>query len=309
MSKVLITPRSLTRDGHPSLDLLKDAGYEVVFATPGKQPDEAELIELLPGCVGYLAGVEKISVKALDAASALRVISRNGSGIDNIDLEAAKRHGITICRTEGANAKGVAELTIGLMFSLARFIPFHDASMKTRTWERRKGLELESRTLGLIGCGQIGMEAAVRALGLGMEVVAYRRHPDRSFAPSELFSWVQLDELLERSDVISLHRPANPDGTPVVTGELIGRMKKGVLLINTARASLIDERAVLEALEMGTIAGVATDVYAKEPPEDYTLIKHDRVIATPHLGGYTEESVDRATTEAVHNIIETLKND
>jgi D-3-phosphoglycerate dehydrogenase len=309
MSKVLITPRSLTRDGHPSLDLLKDAGYEVTFSTPGKQPDEAELIDLLPGCVGYLAGVEKISAKALDAASALKVISRNGSGIDNIDLEAAKRQGITICKTEGANAKGVAELTIGLMFSLARFIPYHDAKMKTQTWERRKGLELEKRTLGLIGCGQIGMETAVRALGLGMEVVAYRRHPDRSFAPSELFSWVQLDELLERSDVISLHRPANPDGTPVVAGELIGRMKQGVLLINTARASLIDEKAVLEALERGTIAGVATDVYAKEPPEDYTLINHDRVIATPHLGGYTKERVDRATTEAVRNIIETLKND
>jgi phosphoglycerate dehydrogenase-like enzyme len=309
MSKVLITPRSLTRDGHPSLDLLKDAGYEVVFATPGKQPDEAELIELLPGCVGYLAGVEKISAKALDAASALKVISRNGSGIDNIDLEAAKGHGITICKTEGANAKGVAELTIALMFSLARFIPFHDEKMKTKTWERRKGLELENRTLGLIGCGQIGTETAVRALGLGMEVVAYRRHPDRSFAPSERFSWVQLDELLSRSDVVSLHWPANPDGTPVVTAQLIGRMKKGVLLINTARASLIDEKAVLDALEGGTIAGVATDVYAKEPPEDYTLVNHDRVIATPHLGGYTEESVDRATTEAVHNIIGTLKND
>lgn len=307
MSKVLITPRSLTRDGHPSLDLLRDAGYEVTFATPGKQPSEEELLRLLPGCVGYLAGVEEVSGKVLEAAEGLRVISRNGSGIDNIDLRTAKRLGIQICRTEGANAKGVAELTIGSMFALARFIPFHDERMKEETWERRKGIELEGRTLGLIGCGQIGKETAVRALGLGMTVLAFRRNPDRSFAPADRFEWVQLDELLSRSDVISLHRPANPDGTPVVTDDMISKMKKGVLLINTARASLIDEDAVLQGLEEGRIAGFATDVYIKEPPEDFSLLRHDRVIATPHLGGFTEESVDRATTEAVKNIINTLK--
>jgi phosphoglycerate dehydrogenase-like enzyme len=307
MDKVLVTPRSLTRDGHPSLDLLKEAGYEVVFSTPGKQPTEEELVSLLPGCVGYLAGVEKISARALESAGDLKVISRNGSGIDNIDPEAAKRLGITICRTEGANAKGVAELTIGLMFALARFIPFHDSKMKGETWERRKGVELEGRTLGLIGCGQIGKETVVRALGLGMNVVAYRRHPDRDFKPSDRFSWVSLEELLERSDVISLHRPANQDGTPVVKKELIGSMKRGVLLVNTARASLLDEQAILEALEDGRLAGVATDVYVKEPPDEYRLVKHDRVIATPHLGGFTTESVDRATTEAVENIITTLK--
>ena len=307
MNKVLISPRSLTRDGHPSLALLEDAGFEIVFATPGKQPTEEELLQLLPGCIGYLAGVEKISARVLEAAKELKVISRNGSGIDNIDPEAAKKAGIEICRTEGANAKGVAELTIGSMFALARFLPFHDAGMKDEKWERRKGVELEGKTLGLIGCGQIGKETAVRALGVGMQVKAFRRNPDRSFTPSDKFSWTSLEELLKTADVISLHRPANPDGTPVVNAEMIAQMKKGVLLINTARASLIDEAAVLEALEDGRIGGVATDVYVKEPPEDYGLVKHDRVIATPHLGGFTKESVDRATTEAVKNIIQTLE--
>lgn len=307
MNKVLISPRSLTRDGHPSLTLLEDAGFEIVFATPGKQPTEEELLQLLPGCIGYLAGVEKISARVLEAAKGLKVISRNGSGIDNIDLEAAKKAGIEICRTEGANAKGVAELTIGSMFALARYLPFHDAGMKDEKWERRKGVELEGKTLGLIGCGQIGKETAVRALGVGMQVKAFRRNPDRSFTPSDKFSWTSLEELLKTADVISLHRPANPDGTPVVNAEMIAQMKKGVLLINTARASLIDEAAVLEALEDGRIGGVATDVYVKEPPEDYGLVKHDRVIATPHLGGFTKESVDRATTEAVKNIIQTLE--
>jgi D-3-phosphoglycerate dehydrogenase len=307
MMKVLISPRSLTRDGHPSFEMLKNAGYEIVLATPGKQPSEEELLEKLPGCIGYLAGVEKISRKVLEAAKGLKVISRNGSGIDNIDQEACARLGITICRTEGANAKGVAELTIAFLFALARWVPFHDGMMKDGEWERKKGMEIEGRTLGLVGCGLIGKQTALRALGLGMRVVAFRRNPDRSFAPSDMFSWVSFEELLGQSDVVSLHLPANPDGEPVITKDVIGKMLRGVYIINTARASLIDEKAVLEALREGHVAGFATDVYIKEPPEDYSLVKHERVIATPHLGGFTVESVDRATVGAVENIINTLK--
>jgi D-3-phosphoglycerate dehydrogenase len=307
MAKVLITPRSLTRAGHPSFELLDKAGYEVVYCTPGQQPDEGELIRLLPGCIGYLAGVEKVSARALEAADILRVISRNGSGTDNIDAEAARRKGITICKTEGANAKGVAELAIGLMYALARSIAFHDGRLKSESWERRKGFELEGRTLGMIGCGRIGEETAMRALGIGMNVLAYRRKPDKGFAPGKEFRWASLDEVIEQADVLSLHRPANPDGSPVVTAELLGRMKKGALLINTARGSLIDDRAVLAALEQGRLAGAATDVYDKEPPQDYSLARHERVIATPHIGAFTEESVERATVAAVENIIQTLK--
>lgn len=306
MNKVLVTPRSLTKAGHPALQMLREAGYEVIFSTPGKQPTEDELFKILPGCIAYLAGVEKISATVLENAKGLRVISRNGSGVDNIDLEVAERLNIRICKTEGANAKGVAELTIGLMFALVRSIPFHDGKLKGESWERRKGIELENRTLGLVGCGQIGKEVAVRALGIGMTVLAFRRHPDLSFAPSARFSWVSLDELLERSDVVSLHRPANPSGEPVIDAQIIAKMKKGVYIINTARASLIDEKAVLKALDSEQIAGIATDVYAKEPPGDFGLVKHSHVIATPHSGGYTAESVDRATRAAVENIINSL---
>ena len=306
MKKILVTPRSLTKAGHPALDRLRQAGYEVIFSTPGKQPDEEELLRLLPDCVGYLAGVEKVSAKVLESAKELKVISRNGSGVDNIDLATAEKLGISICKTEGANAKGVAELTVGLMFSLVRWVPFHDARMKAETWERRKGIELDSRTLGLIGCGQIGKEVAIRALGLGMKVIAYRRHPDRTFTPSDKFSWVSFEEVLKESDIISLHRPASPTGEPVIDRGAISKMKKGVYIINTARASLIDEISALKALENGQISGIATDVYAKEPPENYSLVKHERAIATPHLGGYTAESVDRATIDAVENLIDSF---
>ena len=260
MRKVLVTPRSLTRDGHPSLNLLREAGYEVIYSTPGKQPAEDELMKLLPDCIAYLAGVEKVSERVLESAKDLRVISRNGSGIDNIDLEAAERLNIRICKTEGANARGVAELTIGLMFSLVRAIPFHDEKMKREAWERRKGIELENRMMGLIGCGQIGKEVTLLALGLGMKVIAYRRHPDLSFSPSEKFSWVSFDQVLEESDIISLHRPASPSGKPVITGQVISRMKRGVYIINTSRASLIYEKAVLDACRVCCNSGIGCQV-------------------------------------------------
>jgi len=307
MKKILVTPRSLTREGHPELDQLKQAGFEIVFSTPGQQPSEDELLKLLPGCVGYLAGVEKISAKVLEKAKGLKVISRNGSGIDNIDLQTAKKLGIKICKTEGANARGVAELTLGAIFSLVRSIPFHDAGMKNQKWERRKGIELQDRTLGLVGCGKIGKEVALIALGVGMKVIAFRRNPDFSFSPSDKFSWVSFEELLKSADVISLHRPADPDGKPVIDKSSLDKVKQGVFIVNTSRASLVDEEALLSALNSGKVAGFATDVYYKEPPEDYRLVNHDRVIATPHLGGYTEESVERATSEAVENLIKELK--
>jgi len=306
MKRILITPRSLTKSGHPALEKLTKAGYKIIFSTPGKQPSEEELIKLLVDCAGYLAGVEKISSKVLENAKNLRVISRNGSGIDNIDLKTAERLNIRICKTEGANARGVAELTMGLMFSLIRSIPYHNEKMKNEVWERKKGIEIKDRILGLIGCGKIGQKVALLALGLGMKVLAYRRHPDLSFSPSENFKWVDLEEVLVKSDIISLHRPASHDNKPIITKEIIKRMKKDVYLINTARDSLIDDNAVLEALENNHIAGLAVDVYNEEPPVDYCLIKHDRVIATPHIGGYTEESVLRATEAAVDNLVKYL---
>ena len=140
-----------------------------------------------------------------------------------------------------------------------------------------------------------------------MKVLAYRRNPDKGFAPGKDFRWASLDEVIEQADVLSLHRPANADGSPVVTAGLLERMKKGALLVNTARGSLLDDKAVLAALDEGRLAGVATDVYEKEPPADWSLAGHDRVIATPHIGAFTDESVERATVAAVQNIIDTLK--
>ncbi len=307
MSRILVTPRSLTKDGHPALGRLKEAGYEVVFCTPGVQPDEAELLRVLPGCVGYLAGVEKISARVIAAGTDLKVIARNGVGVDNIDLEAAKRAGIAIVRAQGANTRGVAELTIALMLALTRAVPFSDAHLKRADWQRRCGIELDGRTLGVVGCGSIGRQVASLALGLGMNVLAFDPYPDVSFSPSERFRYVRLAELWAGSDVVSLHCPPAADGRPIVMHQTLAAMKKGVYLINTARASLLDDKDVLEALDSGHVAGLGLDVFAVEPPGPSRLIEHERVIATPHIGGFTRESIDRAVDLAVGGMMHCLR--
>lgn len=307
MAKVLVTPRSITRDGHPSLDRLKSAGFEVAFCTPGQQPSADELLQLLPGCVGYLAGVEKVSANVLESANDLKVISRNGVGVDSIDLKAAERLGIKVCRTPGANARGVAELAIGLLLSLVRSIPFSDATLKAEEWDRRKGIEIKDRLLGVYGCGQIGREVVCMALGLGMRVIAYDPFPHQSFDPGGGFRFVESSEVLEASDIVTLHCPVPDSGEPVIDEEAIKNMKRGAYLINTARADLVDEAPLLAALEEGHIAGAAIDVYASEPPGDNPLVKHTNVIATPHVGGTTTESVDRAMDRAVDNLLAVLK--
>ncbi|MEI7900059.1 MAG: phosphoglycerate dehydrogenase [bacterium] len=305
--KILVTPRSLTKSGHPALERLKQAGYEVVFSAPGSSPTEEQLLALLPGCVGYLAGVEPVSGNVLDAAKGLRVISRNGTGIDNVDLEAAQRNHIRVCRAEGANARGVAELAFAHILAAVRSVSFSDGCLKKQDWQRRKGLELEGRTLGLVGCGRVGRLVAKFALAFDMKVLAYDPCLDASFRPSERFSYASLTEVLTQADLISLHCPANADGSALIGRQTIALMKKGVYIVNTARGGLLDDEAVLEALDAGLIAGVTIDAFESEPPKDWRLVQHDRVIATPHVGGFTDESVDRAVSVAVDNLLKALE--
>lgn len=307
MSKILVTPRSLTRDGHPALERLGDAGLDVVFCSPGRFPTEDELIGLLPGCVGYLAGVESITARVLEAADVLEVISRNGTGIDNIDMATAEEKGIRICRALGANARGVAELTFAHILAIVRSVTFSDATLKGEGWERRKGIELQGRTLGLIGCGKIGKLVARMALSFDMRALAFDPYPDPDFKPAAGFRYCPLADVLSQSDIISLHCQPSADGKPVINREAIAMMKDGVYLINTARSSLIDPDAALDALDSGRVAGMTLDAFEAEPPTDWRLVKHSRVIATPHIGGYTAESVDKAVSAAVDNMLEVIQ--
>ncbi len=302
--KIAITPRSLSAAGHPALSELTDTGFELVFPAPGATPGERSLLEHLPDCVGWLAGVEPISAKVLDGAPRLKVISRNGVGVDNIDREAALRNGVAIERAVGANARGVAELAIALMLAGFRHIPWSDAHLRGGDWQRRKGIEAKGRTLGVVGCGAIGQTVAEIALGLGMNVLGYDPYPADGFAPDG-FKFASLDAVLDGADAVSLHCP--PGSVPLIDASAVARMKQGCVLINTARSELIDETAVLEGLDSSRLASFATDVYPVEPPAMTSLLTHERTILMPHAGGFTDESVSRATTIAVRNLLKVLR--
>lgn len=305
MRKILVTPRSITRSGHPSLERLRSAGFELRMPTPGEQPDESVLLVELPGCVGYLAGIEPITARVLSAAAGLKVISRNGTGIDNIDMSAAERCGIRVLRAEGVMARSVAELTIGLVLGLARSIPQGDSRLKRGNWSRSLGVEIEKKTLGIIGCGRIGKLVAHLAIGLGMRVLAYD-HVAGAVGASESITYVSFEELLSGADILTLHCPATPNGLPLIDTNAIAQMKPGVLLINTARGELLDDKAVLAALESGQMSGLAIDSYRHEPPGDDPLVMHERVIATPHIGAFTRESIDRTMELTVENLLSAL---
>ena len=306
MEYIIVTPRSLSDGGHPLLEKIRKAGFDIVFPSPRAQPTEAQLLAAIPGAIGYLAGVERISSSELGQASKLRVISRNGTGVDNIDLAAAKARGIEIRRAEGANARGVAELAFGLLLAALRNLPASDASLKAGGWSRRKGRELEGKTLGIVGCGKIGKLVAHFALAFEMEVIAYDLFPDSKFRPSERFRFASLAELVAKADFLSLHCPPSPDGKPVLGAAEIAAIKRGAVVVNTARQGLVDEAAMLAALDKGRIAAYALDAFDTEPPEDRAIIAHQNVIATPHIGGFTEESIDRATEVAVDNLLDSL---
>jgi D-3-phosphoglycerate dehydrogenase len=306
MKTVIVTPRSISRDGHAALTAIEDAGYRVLFPTPGRQPTENEIITVMDDCVGYLAGVEPITARVLDTARSLRVISRNGVGVDNIDLDAADRWGVIVRRAVGANARGVAELAIGHMIAAARGIATADGALKNGIWSRSKGIELYHRVLGLIGFGSIGRIVASIALGMGMRVRTYDPFLPTDAIGDDRIQRVELNQLITESDVISLHCPPNPEGYVVGENE-IASMKEGCILINTARDGLVDPDAAAAALTVGHLRAVTVDAFAEEPPSDYSFVKMKGVIGTPHIGGYTTESIDRAVEQAVENILSVLE--
>jgi D-3-phosphoglycerate dehydrogenase / 2-oxoglutarate reductase len=306
-TRILVTPRSLTEtglDNVPELELLRASGYQMVAAPTGRLPTEEELLDLVSGCVGWLAGVERISARVLEAAKDLRVISRNGTGTDAIDLEAAERAGIRVERAAGANAQGVAELALALALSALRHVPWSVAALRAGDWRRWQGQELQDCIVGVVGLGAIGRRVAGLFDSLGSRVVAHD-----PFAPAEQIErirLVDLDELLTSSDVVSLHAPPPADGRPLLDAGRMTVIARGAVLVNTARSALVDDDAVLAALEDGTLSAYAVDAFDFEPPELTPLLQHERVLATPHIGGYTTGSVRRATALAVENLLAVL---
>ena len=254
----------------------------------------AELVEALKDSDGLIVRSEtKVTADLLDEATGLRVIGRAGVGVDNIDVPAATLRGVVVMNAPDGNTITTAEHTMALLISLARSIPQANSSLKAGRWERKKfiGVELQGKTLGIVGLGRIGRVVASRARALGMQIVAY----DPFIAPEQArdleIELVPLDDVYARADFLTVHTPLTAETRGLIDREVLRKMKHGARLINCARGGLVDEDALYEALTDGSIAGAALDVFSEEPPPaDHRLLQLEQVIATPHLGASTTEA-------------------
>lgn len=285
---------------------LRGAGLEVTERTGLK---DAELVSALQGCDGIvIRGATRVTAAVLEGCPALRVVVRAGTGLDNVDVEAARARGVTVANTPVANAVAVAELAIGLMLALERHLAPAAADMRRGHWEKTRymGRELAGRTLGLLGFGRIAREVALRARAFTMEVIAC--DPVLPQWPIG-YEWVQpvtLDELMAGCDVLSLHVPLTPETRGRIGARELGRMRADAILVNCSRGGVVDEAALQTALAGGALRGAAVDVFATEPPGEHPLLALPNVLATPHLGASTAEAQRRAGLEAADIMIEAL---
>lgn len=308
--KILITARSFRQTPGPHQQLLREGGYQILESPEDRPLEAAELVALVTDVEALIAGVDKITADVIASAERLRVISRYGVGVDNVDLEAATRRGIVVTTTPGANSVSVAELTLALILALARHIPHHNRVVKQGHWRRTPGVELSGAVLGLIGMGRVGREVASRAAAFGMRIL-YR---DPVPPPQELLDRLgassrPLEDLLSQSDVVSLHLPLDDDTRNLIDRQAIERMKPSALLINTARGGLVDEQALYEALVQGKLAGAACDSFSQEPPSESPLLDLDNFIATPHIGSTTLQATLRMGQMAAENALAVLRGE
>ncbi len=271
-----------------------------------------DLLKVIPEYDALIVrGRTKVTASVMDAASRLKVIGRAGVGVDNIDLEAARKHGMTVVNAPISTSLAVAELTFGLLLALAREIPRADSAMKQGKWLKKEleGVELNGKTLGVVGFGRIGMEVGKRAAAFGMNVIAYDPLISADDIKKRGAEPASLQDLYAWSDFISLHMPLTVDTRDMVGRQAFSQMKDGVRIVCAARGGIIDETALVEALNSGKVAGAALDVFSVEPPGLTEAVSHPRVIATPHVGAQTAEAQSRASEDIAHEVLAALRGE
>ena len=271
-----------------------------------------DLLKIIPENDALIVrGRTKVTASVMDAASRLKVIGRAGVGVDNIDLEAAKKHGVTVVNAPTSTSLAVAELTFGLLLALAREIPRADSAMKQGKWLKKEleGVELNGKTLGVVGFGRIGMEVGRRATAFGMSVIAYDPLISEDDIKKRGADPASLQDLYAWSDFISLHMPLTVDTRDMVGRQAFAQMKDGVRIVCAARGGIIDEAALVEALNSGKVAGAALDVFRVEPPGLTETVSHPRVIATPHVGAQTAEAQSRASADIAQEVLAALRGE
>jgi D-3-phosphoglycerate dehydrogenase len=244
------------------------------------------------------------------AAPHLKVVSKHGVGVDNVDVPAATRAGVIVTNTPGANQVAVAEMAVALIMALTRKLAYHDMVVKSGSWSRIIGTELAGKTVGLVGLGRIGKEVVLRLEGFQVKFLAYDVYHDNTFAAEHRVRFVELNELLAESDVVTLHAVLTSDTQSLISEYELGLMKPGAYLVNTARGGLVDEQALYRALVENRLAGAGLDVFAEEPPTNSPLLQlGDKVLLAPHLGAQTTETVLRMGKMAAENIVQVLQGE
>ncbi len=303
IKKVLVSD-PLSKKGLEILDRATNLRYDL---KPGLSPEE--LKRIIPEYDGIIIRSEtKLKADIIEAAERLKVIGRAGIGLDNVDLPAATKKGIVVMNTPQENAIAAAEHTIAMLLSISRKIPQATASMKSGKWEKKRfmGIEIYNKILGLIGIGVIGTIVADRARGLKMKVIGYDPYLSKEVAEKKGVDLVSFEELLARSDFISIHTPLNEETKNLIAKEAFAKMKEGVILINCARGGIVNEKDLYEAIQKGRVAGAALDVFEKEPAIGNPLLDLEEVISTPHLGAATEEAQENVAIAISRQIVDYL---
>ena len=304
MPKIVVSTSSFDVGASSALRALADSGYEIVTNPFERRLTEAEAVDILrdPDVVGMIAGTEPLPRATLEKAGALKVISRCGIGMDNVDVVAAGALGIDVLNTPDAPTDSVAELTLGLILAALRRIGEADRAIRAGEWRSLTGGLLRDRVLGIIGYGRIGRRVGKLADAFGGRVLAY---DVREFEPQQHAERTGLDQLLAASDIVTLHMPSTPHKQAVITAEKLALMKRRAILVNTSRGDLVDEDALVRALTSGALAGAALDTFVKEPYSG-PLTTLPQVTLTAHMGSYAEEARAKMEEEAASNLLHAL---
>ena len=304
--KILTTPRSYGKNMPQLFEQLEKAGYEVVRNTTGGILEKEQMKALIADCVGVIVGVDPLDAEVLACAPKLRAIAKYGVGVDNIDLDYCKAHGIKVSRTVGANSEAVADYAMTLMMAVARKAVMIDRRCRKLDWGKISTRDVSHATLGLFGLGAIGKHVAKRAQGFGMKVLAYDPYWPEEYAKENNIERADAETIFRTADFISLHLPLMDSTRNFVGEKEIAMMKKDAILINTARGGLIDEAALLKALKEERIYGAGIDAFAHEPPEDPAWFELDNVVLGSHCAASTRGATENMGVMATENIIRDL---
>lgn len=304
--KALTTPRSYGKTDPELFTMLENAGLEVVRNETGGILDKASIKELLADCDGVILGVDPMDAEVIAAAPKLKAIAKYGVGVDNIDIDAAKARGIKVSRTVGANSEAVADYAMALILAVARKTVEIDRRCRKDDWKKITTRDVSGATIGILGLGAIGRNVAMRAQGFGMKVLAYDPYWDGEYASAHNIVKSTPDEIYASADIISLHLPLMHETENFIGQAELAKMKPGAILINTARGGLIDENALLDALEAGKLYGAGIDAFSQEPPKDPRWFKLDNVVMGSHCAASTSGAARNMGRMATSNLLRDL---